>query len=279
MFERILLPLPSEYFPVQAAKRAITLAEKFKSKLYIDYIFEEQVLDKVNNVSSGVVPQCTLEEMGEEVKNVEVGGESTVLFDRIEQITKKKNIDLMKVIHSGQLTDEILDCVHEYEINLIVTEFHSDTLPKYKIFYKSPIPIWLENNGNKLKKIYGILTNLSPNEFVPKAAFYLSKRLNIPLHFYYVLDTSEMHDERTEYDTHKRLIKDIKARAKKLNIYFEYDTVTQDISHFLDHTFRNEDDSLVILGRFKKPVKLPFTTLDKKIEVSKKLGANVLLLR
>ena len=77
----------------------------------------------------------------------------------------------------------------------------------------------------------------------------------------------------------KELIIDLKQRAKKINIYFEYDTVTQDISTFLDHTFRHENNSLVILGRFKKPVKLPFISLDKKIETSKKLEANVLMLK
>lgn len=279
MFNKILLPLPSEYYPEFASRRAIEIAYKFKSKLTLEYIFEKSVIDKINNVSSGAVTQCSLEEMSEEIENVEVGSESSVIFDKIEQEAQGKNIDLRKLIHSGHHSDEILDCIREHEIDLIITEFHRDTLLDYNFLYKSPVPIWLEQNGNRIKKIFGVLTNLSPNLLVPTAAFKLSKTLNVPLHLYYVLDTKEMSNEETDLKVQKELIKDLKERAKKINVYFEYDTVTQEISNFLDHTFRHENNSLVILGRFKKPVKLPFISLDKKIETSKKLDANVLMLK
>jgi len=274
-----LLPLSSEYYPEFAVKRAIDLADKFKSELTLEYIFEEQVIDKINNVSSGAVTQCSLEEMAEEVKNVEIASESTVIFEEIEKRARKKNILIHKQIHSGYLTEEILNCIGDQGINLIITEYHRDAVSKYSILYDSPVPIWLENNGKKVEKIYGILTNLSPNLLAPKAAFYLSKKLDLPLHFYYVLDTTDLQDDQTDWKDQKILIKTLRERAKKLNIYFEYDTVTQEISSFLDHTFRHERNSVVVLGRFKKPVKIPFISLDKKIEVSKKLEANVLMLK
>jgi hypothetical protein len=279
LFEKILLPLSSEYYPEFAVKRAIDLAGKFESELTLEYIFEEQVIDKINNVSSGAVTQCSLEEMAEEVKNVEVASESTVIFEEIENRARKKNILIHKQIHSGNLSEEILDCIGDQGINLIITEYHRDAVSKYRILYDSPVPIWLENNGNKVEKIYGILTNLSPNLLAPNAAFYLSKKLDLPLHFYYVLDTTRIQNGQTDWVDQKVLIKTLRERAKKLNIYFEYDTVTQDISNFLDHTFRHEQNSVVVLGRFKKPVKLPFIDIDKKIEVSKKIRANVLMLK
>ena len=54
----------------------------------------------------------------------------------------------------GTHTDEILECIQKENIDLIISEFHKDTLLKYRIFYDSPIPVWLENNGNKIKEIY-----------------------------------------------------------------------------------------------------------------------------
>ena len=279
MFDKILLPLSSEYYPELAVNRAIDLAAKFKSELTLEYIFEEKVIDKINDVSSGAVTQCSLEEMAEEVKNVEVASESTVLFDKIETRARKKRILIHKQIHSGHLTDEILDCIGHLGINLIITEFHKDVLSKYRILYDSPVPVWLENNGNRVNKIFAILTNLNPNQLVPNAAFYLSKKLDLPLHFFYVLDTTETKDDQTGWEDHKPLIKALRGRARKLNIYFEYDTITDDISHFLSNKFRHEDRSVVILGRFSKPAKLPFVGQDKKIEVSKKINANVLMLK
>lgn len=278
MFEKILLPLPSEYFPEHAANRAINLADKFRSKLIIDYIFEEQVIDKVNKVSSGAVTQCSLEEMAEEVKNVEVGGESSVVFERIEKMARNKNIEIRKLIHSGHLSDELLDCIQKHEIDLIVSEFHKDTLLKYRIFYQSPIPIWLEQNGKEINKIYGILTNLSPNIVVPGLAFTLVEKLEAPLHFYYVVDNSEPSEEQPDHALRNELFSEIKLKGKKLGLEINIEEVTSDISNFLNHTFKHEDNALVILGRFTKPGKM-FTSVDKKIEVSKKLGANVLMVK
>ena len=279
MFNKILLPLSSEYYPELAVKRALDIAQKFKSELTMEYIFEEKVIEKINEVSSGAVTQCSLEEMAEDVKNVEVASESTVIFEEIENLAKGKGIQIHKQIHSGHLSEEIIDCIKDHGINLIITEFHKDLLSKYRILYDSPVAIWLENSGKRINSIDGILTNLSPNKLVPNAAFYLSKKLDLPLHLYYVLDTTDSQDENTDWTDQKQLIKTLRARAKKLNIYFEYDTVTEDISHFLSNNFRHKDRSVVILGRFKKPVKLPFVSWDKKIEVSKKLDANVLMLK
>jgi len=279
LFDKILLPLSSEYYPELAVKRALDIAYKFKSELTLEYIFEKKLIDKINNVSSGAVTQCSLEEMAEDVKNVEVASESTVIFEEIENLAKGKGIQIHKQIHSGHLSEEIIDCIGNHGIDLIITEYHKDAISKYRILYDSPVPVWLENNGRKVENIYGILTNLSPNKLVPNAAFYLSKKLDLPLHLYYVLDTTDSQDEKTDWTGQKQLIKTLRDKAKKLNIYFEYDTVTEDISHFLSNNFRHKDKSVVILGRFKKPVKLPFVSRDKKIEVSKKLDANVLMLK
>jgi hypothetical protein len=279
LFDKILLPLSSEYYPELAVKRALDIAYKFKSELTLEYIFEKKVIDKINDVSSGAVTQCSLEEMAEDVKNVEVASESTVIFEEIENMARGKGIQIHKQIHSGYLSDEIIDCITGHGINLIITEFHRDALSKYRILYDSPIPVWLENNGKKVESIHGILTNLSPNTLVPNAAFYLSKKLDLPLHFYYVLDSTDSQNGKTDWSEQKQLIRNLRARAKKLNIYFEYDTITEDISHFLSNNYRHKETSVVILGRFKKPVKMPFDSRDKKIEVSKKLDANVLMLK
>ncbi len=281
LFERILLPLPSEYFPENAVKRAIQLSAKFKSKLILQYIFEEQVLDKVNNVTSGAVTCQSLDELVKEVKHVEVHSESTVLFEQIENMAKKKNIDIEieRITQNGVHSDEILGCIQKESVDLMVTEFHRDTLLKYRIFYNSPIPIWLEHNGKNINKIYGILTNLSPNVLVPKFALKLTKKFNVPLHIYYVLDNTEPYDENIEKTERKKLFSTIEQKFKSHGLKYDIDLVTQDISNFLGEHFKHKEGALVILGRFKKPAKIPFIRLDKKIEVSKKLGANVLILK
>jgi len=279
LFNRILLPLPSEYFPENAVQRAIDIASKFNSKLIIQYIFEEQVIDKIDNVSSGAVSQCALDEMSKNMKNLSVGGESTVIFEKIENIARKKNVEVKKLIGDGIHTDEILDCIKRENIDLMVTEFHKDTFLKYRILYDSPISIWLEQSGKEIEEVYGILTNLSPNKCVPSFAFKISQKLNIPLHFYYVLDDTEPYDENNEKHTRKKLISSLVKKGTGFKTHYKINEVTGDISSFVNHQFKKEDSGLVILGRFEKPVKIPFSKLDKKIEVSKKLKANVLILK
>jgi nucleotide-binding universal stress UspA family protein len=274
-----LVPLPSEYYPEHAILRGIQLASKFNAKLYVDYIFEENVIDKINNVSSGAVSQCSLDEMAKEIKHAGSSGESTVIFEQIEKEARNKNIEVRKLIQEGHLSNEILDCIHREKIDLIITEFHKHTTLKYRIFYNSPIPIWLEHNGLKLDKIYGIITNLSPNKLVPSFTMNLSLKLNLPIKYYYVLDTSEDYDKNTEPNERNKLLDSINTQTKNLGIESSIEIVTKEISHFIDQMFKHEKNALVVLGRFKKQGKIPFINQDKKIEVSKRLGANVLMLK
>jgi nucleotide-binding universal stress UspA family protein len=279
LFEKILVPLPSEYFPEHAVKRGIQLASKYNAKLYLNYIVEKNVIDKIKDVSSGALSQCSIKEMTNKIKHEEFSGESSVIFDRVEQEAQYKNIEVRKLIQEGNMSDEILDCIETEEIDLIITEFHKDTVLKYRILYNSPIPIWLEHNGLKMDKIYGILTNLSPNKKVPSFTFDLGQALDLPVQFYYVLDTSQDYDPSTEEHEREKLLKLVQSKSKKLGIEAKIDIVTNDISSFMNQMFKHNNEALVVLGRFKKEDKIPFSSKDKKIEVSKKLGANVLMLK
>ena len=279
MFENILLPLPSEYYPQIAVKRALDLASRFKSEITLQYIFEKQLMDKVDNVSAGAVPYQSLKEMEREMKKVELNGESEVLFDRIEKFAQKRGVKLNKLVCSGTQTKEILKTIEKNKITLAITEFHKEAVLKYRFLYESPIPVWIEHSGKKLEKIFGILTNLSPNKLVPAAAFNLSKKFGLPLKFYYVHDSSEPLEDSEEDLARKELLIKLKNLRIKFKINFEFDVVFQEIGSFLNYYFKKERSGLVILGRFKKPTMLPFFNLDRKIEVSKKLGANVLILR
>lgn len=279
MFDKILVPLPSEYFPEHAVRRGIQLASKYKAKLYLNYIVESNVIDKIEAVSSGALSQCSIKEITSKLKHEEFSGESSVIFERVEKEARNKNIELRKIIKEGNMSEEILDCIQTENIDLIITEFHKDTVLKYRIFYNSPIPIWLEHNGLKMDKIYGILTNLSPNKLVPSFTFDLSQTLGLPIQFYYVLDTSQDYNQETEEPDREKLLKAVQAKSKDLGVDSKIDIVTRDISSFMNQMFKHKSNALVVLGRFKKEDKIPFSNKDKKIEVSKKIGANVLMLK
>ena len=97
--------------------------------------------------------------------------------------------------------------------------------------------------------------------------------------FYYVHDSSEPLEDSEEDLARKELLTKLKNLRVKYKTNFEFDVVFQEIGSFLNYYFKKEKSGLVILGRFKKPTMLPFFRLDRKIEVSKKLGANVLILK
>ena len=266
MFNKILLPLPSEYFPLNAVKRVIQLAPKFKSKVYLEYIFEDQVMDKVDNVTSGAIPVQLLEEMAEEVKYAGVGSESTLFFDEIQNLAEDKNIEFQKIIHTGVHSDKILGCIKDKNIDLMVTEFRSDTLLKYRIFYDSPAPVWLEHSGRRIENICGILTNLSPNLLVPKFSFNLVRKFKVPMTYYYVIDDTEPYDREEELKNRNKLFSKIKRAGKRSGIEFKLETVENEISNFINQQFKNDESSLVILGRFTKPMEgtsvVPLATAD-----------------
>ena len=280
MFKRILVPLPSEYFPELAIKRAIDLASKFRSKLCLLYIYEEREMEKI--LTRGASHALT----GHDINNIEcmliekeMNGESEVYFKKVEQFAKPKKVKFHKFTCKGLFSEEILKNIKSEKIDLIVSEFHPDVLLKYSIFYDSPIPVWIERTGGAIQNIYGICTNLAKNKKVPKYTVNFGKKFGSNVRFNYVFDAEKTEPSKSEIGKGKKFLKSLEkkyqADVRDFRTYF----FTRDILKYLKTSFKIERSDLVILGRFEKKGRVLFQTVDKKIKVCQKIPVNVLILK
>ena len=279
MFKKILVPLPSEYFPDLAIKRAVDLASKLDSKVYLLYILEKQLLDKLTRNSSHALTDHDRNEVECILIEKEMNGESKMYFKKAEKIAKSKKIKFNKFTCKGIHTDEILKKIDSKNIDLIISEFHPDTLLKYRIFYDSPIPVWIECSEGDINNIYGICTNLGKNLRVPEYTNKLAKKFNSKVRFDYILDLPKSKIDQSETDKGKNFLTKLNTKYGKELKYIKTNFITQDISKYLRTNFRMPGSDLVILGRFEKKSRILFQTIDRKIEICKKIPVNVLILK
>ena len=279
MFKKILVPLPSEYFPDLAIKRAVDLASKLDSKVYLLYILEKPLLDKLTRNSSHALTDHDRNEVECILIEKEMNGKSKIYFKKAEKIAKSKKIKFNKFTCKGIHTDEILKKIDSKNIDLIISEFHPDTLLKYRIFYDSPIPVWIERSGGSLQNIYGICTNLGKNLKVPKYTRNLAMKFDSNAQFYYVLDLPKAQMDQSAIDNGNKLLTGLRTKYKKDLKELKTNFITQDISKYLRTSFKMPRNDLVILGRFEKKSRILFQTIDRKIEICKKIPVNVLILK
>ena len=280
MFKRILVPLPSEYFPELAVKRAIDLASKFKSKLCLLYIYEKHEMENIlTRGASHALTEHDINQIECMLIEKEMNGESEVYFKKVEQIAKPKKIKFHKFTCKGLFSEEILKNIKSEKIDLIVSEFHPDVLLKYGIFYDSPIPVWIERADGPIQNIYGICTNLAKNIKVPKYTATIGKKFGSNVRFNYVFDDEKTDVSKSEIDKGKKLLKKLEKKYQSDLRDFKTYFFTQDILKYLKTSFKIERSDLVILGRFEKKGGVMFQTADKKIKVCQKIPVNVLILK
>ncbi len=280
MFNKILVPLPSEYFPELAVKRAIDLASKFGSNVCLLYIYEEREMEKIlTRGSSHALTGHNINKIECMLIEKEMNGESEVYFKKAEQFAKFKKIKFQKFTGKGLFSEEILKKIKSEKIDLIVSEFHPDVLLKYSIFYDSPISVWIERSPGKIQNIYGICTNLAKNIKVPKYAAGLGKGFGSSVRFNYVFDAEKTEATKSEIAKSKKFLKGLEKKYRPEVQDFKTYFFTQDILKYLKTSFKINRSDLVILGRFEKKGGMLFQTVDRKIEVCKKIPVNVLILK
>jgi hypothetical protein len=280
LFKKILVPLPSEYFPEIAIKRAVDLASKFGSKLYLLYVYEEYEMEKIlTRGTSHALTEHDINKIECMLIEKEMNGESEVYFKKIEQIAKPKKLKFHKFTCKGLFSEEILKNIKSEKIDLIVSEFREDVLLKYSIFYDSPIPVWIERTGENIENIYGICTNLAKNKKVPKYTINLAEKFGSNVRFNYVFDEEKAEASQTQIDIAKRFLNGLEKKYKSGVENFKTYFFTQDVLKYLLTSFKIARSDLVILGRFEKKGSVMFQTVDKKVKVCQKIPVNVLILK
>jgi len=191
MFKKILIPISSEYYNRQVLKRAVFLADKFKSSISLVYIIEKKTIDQTGDLSDTHLTEFEINQTKKQMMKEQVKKADTIIFDDAKAYFKEKNIKLdEKKIVNGEFSDRVKFELEKKSYDLILMGFEKECLLKYRILDDVDIPIWIEEKSES-NKILAICSNLAQNKKVPKISVKLSDALGWDLHMMYIVDTED----------------------------------------------------------------------------------------
>ena len=282
IFERILVPISSEYFPVNAVKRAGELSEIFESTVEIVYIIEEKTLKKIDEVAESVNTVYERDELKKELAEKGNFMAHSVIFEEVDKFFKEKP---EKKVIEGEFTDVIIEEARIRKITCILMGFEKKCMLRYRLFEELDIPIWVEMDGGK-KVVVGICSNLSPNKKVPKVTYAIAEALGYEPYIVYIVDTSDRVevDERGERSLKKPVEYLLENGEKFVEKFKEKGIKTMvlegPIEEKIGEIAGKLEASLVVVGREKKRRKILWVFCrDVKKEITEKTGHSLLFLK
>lgn len=240
MFEKVMISVPMEQFPSLAFERARDLSEYLGSELLVSYVIEDDLFKMVSASAVHVVTGKDQELWERKMIRTHEKIARDVVVKEAEKLTGRNDIDL-RIVRGGY-AGALSRVIEDEGCDMILMEYHSFDLLKYRIMDRSPVPVWIERNKGPIRRIGLFCTNLAPNERAPGAARKLKKAFGAGLESYYILDPEGDADEEREGPDM------ISARDR-----IRWTDVVHDrVESFITKRSKENDLDLIILGRIRK---------------------------
>lgn len=238
MFDRVLVSVPTEQFPLLALRRASEMKDLLGSRIYLSYIIEDNVFDEVSDQVGHVLTEKEGEKFQKKMVKHHKKMAKKVVLKEAERILGVKPKEF--TVQKGAFSETLMDTIQESEISLLMMEYESFNLIKYRIMDSSPVPVWIERKEGPIRKIGLFCSNLSPNERSPRFAKSLMRSFSARLYPYYVMDPKGKSDGD-------------RAEMLAVNNRLKWNEVAREkMDSFIYRKAREEGFDLIILGRIKK---------------------------
>ncbi len=195
MFENILIPISSEFYPKQVLKRSLYLAKKFKSKLTFLYIIENKALEKTDQLVDSYLSDFEINQTKKQIIKAKKISADEIVFKDAKEFFKNKKISINEKVKKGEFSPIIHRELKKKKYDLILMGFEKECRLKYRLLDQVDIPVWIEAKSDS-RKILAVTSNLTPNEKVTNISMKLSKKLGWSLDMLYVVDR----EDATEVD-------------------------------------------------------------------------------
>lgn len=237
-FNNILLPLPLEGIPRGAVRRAGELADCTGAKVHVIYIIEEEVFNEVSKQAHHVLTGPGRMRLFHDLREAHRKNAKEMILPEVTQILGVKPASFS--VKEGAYHDIVLSSVDGLKADLVIMEYRAYSLINYRIMDRSPVPVWIERNEGKLKRIGLFCTNLAPNVRAPRAGVELAEMSGAELSPYFVQDPAGYIDVEEPDDVAKRF----SLTWKKVE-EGKFDDIIYKRSKKMDF-------DLIIIGRVKK---------------------------
>jgi len=273
MFKNILVPISSEFYNKKVLKRAVFLAEKFKSKINLIYIIETKTIDQADKISDTYLSNFKINETNKQMMKGQVKTADKIVFEDAKTYFKGKKIIFEEKIFRGEFSEVIKSELEKGSFDLVLMGFEKECLLNYRLLEDANIPVWIEGKSDS-RTILSVLSNLAPNQKVPDISVKLSKKLNWDLKMIYIIDTednvlvdekgvrSEKKPERDLVFAGQNFVEDF--QKKKISAELVKGNLEKQIAKKAEEINAN----LVIIGREQKkkgPLGFPAKNIKKKM--------------
>lgn len=188
MFNKVLIPISSEFYGKHVLKRGEFLADNFKSKIDLIYIIEEKTLNQTDKISDTYRTLFDKEETKKEIIRKQKLAADNIVFNDAKFIFQ--NTPFEKKIVEGEFTRIVKNELRKKDYDLIMMGFEKECLLNYRLLDDIDIPVWIVAKSER-KSILAVCSNLAPNKKVPEFSLKLSEALGWKLHMIYVVDTED----------------------------------------------------------------------------------------
>lgn len=273
MFEKILVPISSEFYNKQVLRRAVFLSEKFKSKIKLIYIIETKTIDQADKISDTYLSDFEITETKKQMMKGQVKTADKIIFDDAKTYFKEKNIKFEAKIMRGEFSESIKLELEKESFDLVLMGFEKECLLNYRLLDNVDTPVWIEGKSES-RTILAVLSNLAPNQKVPEISAKLAKKLNWDLKIIYVIDTEDsvvVNEKGMRSD--KKQEKDLIFTGQNFVEGLQKRGVTADIAKGnlekqIAKTAEKINANLVVIGREQKKkglLGLPVKNIKKKM--------------
>ena len=173
-----------------AAKRSVSLAEKFKSTINLIYIIEEKTLNQTDRLSNSYRTPYEIAETKNDIIIKQKLAADNIIFDDAKYFFKNKDISFEEKIVEGEFSKVVKSEINKKDYDLILMGFEKGCILNYRLLDEVNIPVWVEAES-KGKSILAVCSNLAPNQKVPDISLKLSETLGWDLHMLYVVDVED----------------------------------------------------------------------------------------
>jgi len=272
-FKRLLLPISSEFFSDNVAKRASKIANIFGSEIYVVYIMEEKAFRKMEEVAEPFLTEKQRKEMEGSVigRSKEI---AKIIFERISKYIPEFENEVVV----GEFSDIIFEKIEKHDPTCIVVGFEKECLLKYRFLENVRIPVWIEIGEGE--NILGVCSNLAPNVRVPNFTIEFAKIFGKKAYLLYVIDKKEMVEVDEQGFKKPSNMEKLKQRAEEfVEKYRSFADVTVKIGDIEEEVMKYTkeiDADVAIVGREMK--KRSIFCKEYKKEMAEKIKHSLLFL-
>lgn len=190
MFQKILVPISSEFFSPVVFQISALLAQAAGGSVTSVYVYEQRLYDELERLSDTYLSYYDKEESERGRRIDHLRHAEQIVFEDAKAFFKKREIPFECRFREGVLVDVINEEVKVHQFDLILMGFEKECGFEFRLLSEVSAPLWIEA-GKGDRSVLAVCSNLAPNIKVPEVSRWLAGVLGWELHMVYIIDSED----------------------------------------------------------------------------------------